>query len=149
MSGQPIGLIVGDLDHFKEVNDSSGHAAGDAVLIDVAYRMRKQLRAFDLAYRLGGEEFLVLLPGADLQQSTALANQLREGIAARTAGGQHVTMSFGVSASENGAVFDYATVFAQADAALYEAKRSGRNRVCNTIPHTTSDVRAALHPVTV
>ena len=59
---QPIGIIVGDVDHFKRVNDIHGHAAGDAVLRDVAYALRKQLRAFELVYRLGGEEFLVLLP---------------------------------------------------------------------------------------
>ena len=67
VSGQPVGMIMGDLDHFKEVNDSQGHASGDAVLKDVAYLMRKRLRAFDLAYRVGGEEFLILLPGADAQ----------------------------------------------------------------------------------
>ena len=63
VSGEPVGLVVGDLDRFKEVNDSCGHATGDAVLKEVAYAMRKELRAFDLAYRLGGEEFLVVLPG--------------------------------------------------------------------------------------
>jgi predicted signal transduction protein with EAL and GGDEF domain len=70
---QPIGLIAGDIDHFKQVNDSHGHAAGDAVLKDVAYELRKTLRAFDLFYRTGGEEFLVLLPGADLAHTTELA----------------------------------------------------------------------------
>ncbi|HEY4917553.1 MAG TPA: diguanylate cyclase [Solirubrobacteraceae bacterium] len=129
-TAQPVGLIVGDLDHFKDVNDTHGHAAGDAVLQDVAYVLRKQLRAFDLAYRIGGEEFLVLLPGADLQQSATMAERLRQGVEADTvAGGLRVTMSFGVSASQAGAVFDYQTVCAEADAALYEAKRSGRNAV--------------------
>ena len=60
-----IGLIVGDIDNFKAVNDEHGHSVGDAVLVDVAYALRKELRAFDMAYRLGGEEFLVLLPGAE------------------------------------------------------------------------------------
>ncbi|HEY7935298.1 MAG TPA: GGDEF domain-containing protein [Solirubrobacteraceae bacterium] len=132
ISGQPVGVIVADLDHFKEINDSAGHAVGDAVLTDAAYRMRKQLRAFDLAYRLGGEEFLVLLPGADIAKSADLAEQLRREIAADTLGdGQHVTMSFGVSSSPAGSAFDYPSVFAQADAALYEAKSQGRNRVCS------------------
>ena len=81
VSGEPIGLVVGDLDHFKEVNDSCGHTTGDAVLKEVAYEMRKELRAFDLAYRLGGEEFLVVLPGADAQQAERLAERLREIIA--------------------------------------------------------------------
>ena len=62
---EPVALIVGDLDNFKAINDGHGHAAGDVVLKDVAYRMRKALRAYDLAYRLGGEEFLIILPGAD------------------------------------------------------------------------------------
>jgi len=130
VSGQSIGIIVGDLDHFKAVNDNYGHSVGDAVLTDVAYAMRKQLRAFDLAYRLGGEEFLVLLPGADIEQTKKMAEQLRQEVASKAAGGQQVTMSFGVSASANGTIFDYSTVFAQADSALYEAKRSGRDRVC-------------------
>jgi diguanylate cyclase (GGDEF)-like protein len=130
VSGQSIGIIVGDLDHFKAVNDTHGHSVGDAVLTDVAYAMRKQLRAFDLAYRLGGEEFLVLLPGAGIEQTQKMAEQLRQEVASKAAGGQQVTMSFGVSASANGTIFDYSTVFAQADAALYEAKRSGRDRVC-------------------
>jgi diguanylate cyclase (GGDEF)-like protein len=130
-TGEPVGLIVGDLDHFKQVNDTHGHAAGDAVLQDVAYLLRKQLRAFDLAYRIGGEEFLALLPGADLEQTAAMAERLRRGVEADTVGGGlHVTMSFGVSASERACAFDYKSVCAQADAALYEAKRGGRNGVC-------------------
>jgi diguanylate cyclase (GGDEF)-like protein len=131
-TGQPVGLIVGDLDHFKEVNDGHGHATGDAVLQDVAYMLRKQLRAFDLAYRIGGEEFLVLLPGANLEQTAAMAERLRRGVEADTVGGGlRVTMSFGVSASARDASFDYRSVCEEADAALYEAKRQGRNRVCS------------------
>ena len=93
--------------------------------------LRKQLRAFDLAYRLGGEEFLVLLPGADGFQTRELAEELREAVSAgAVGGGVEVTLSLGVSASQRGDAFDYAAVFAEADAALYEAKRSGRDRVC-------------------
>jgi len=129
-TGQPVGLIIGDLDHFKQVNDTHGHPTGDAVLQDVAYLLRKQLRAFDLAYRIGGEEFLVLVPGADLALTAALAERLRQGVEADTVGGgQRVTMSFGVSASKHDTAFDYKTVCAEADAALYEAKRAGRNAV--------------------
>ncbi|MHB8532806.1 MAG: GGDEF domain-containing protein [Solirubrobacteraceae bacterium] len=130
-TGQPVGLIVADLDHFKGVNDSHGHATGDAVLQDVAYVLRKQLRAFDLAYRIGGEEFLVLVPGADLSQAAEMAEKLRRGVEADTVGGGlRVTMSFGVAASPEGGAFDYEQVCAEADVALYEAKRAGRNRVC-------------------
>jgi diguanylate cyclase (GGDEF)-like protein len=127
---QPIGLIAGDIDHFKQINDSHGHAAGDAVLTDVAYELRKTLRAFDLFYRTGGEEFLVLLPGADLAHTTELAEALRAAVAQEPLGGHRVTMSFGAAASAPDQVFDYESVFAEADTALYEAKHSGRNRVC-------------------
>ena len=130
MTGEPVGMIVGDLDHFKEINDSAGHSTGDAVLRDVASLLRGQLRAFDLAYRIGGEEFLILLPGSGLAQSGVIAEQLRRAVAAATCGGdQRLTMSFGVAASKPGGEFDYAAVFAKADAALYEAKDAGRNRV--------------------
>jgi diguanylate cyclase (GGDEF)-like protein len=128
VSGEPVGVIVGDLDRFKRINDSHGHATGDAVLRDVAYVLRKQLRAFDLVYRLGGEEFLVLLPGSTLERCEARAERLREAVAETPmADGVTLTMSFGVAASEPGHEFDYETVFARADAALYEAKRAGRD----------------------
>jgi diguanylate cyclase (GGDEF)-like protein len=130
VSGEPIGIVVGDLDRFKEVNDSCGHATGDAVLKEVAYEMRKELRAFDLAYRLGGEEFLVVLPGADSDTAVRLAERLRDVLASGSfSGGRRITMSFGVSASPRGQRFEYPTVFAEADAALFEAKRNGRDQV--------------------
>ena len=125
---QPIAVVVADIDHFKLINDSHGHAVGDVVLRDLAYRMRKRLRAFDLAYRIGGEEFAILLPGADADQAGAVAEELRAGIADEPIAGIEVTVSFGVSASLPGA-FDYDATFKAADGALYEAKRLGRNRV--------------------
>jgi diguanylate cyclase (GGDEF)-like protein len=135
VTGEPIGVIVGDLDHFKEINDTHGHSVGDAVLKEVAYMLRKQLRAFDLAYRLGGEEFLILLPGSDLPHAEWLAERLRARVGSeRVAGEIPVTMSFGVGASATGEPFDYAAVFAKADAALYLAKRKGRDRVCLAEP---------------
>lgn len=127
----PIGLILGDIDNFKQINDSHGHVTGDAVLKDVAHLLRKQLRAFDVAYRIGGEEFLVLLPGADLAHTAAMAERLREAVAVDpVADDLTVTMSFGVTASRADERFDFDTMCAQADRALYEAKRSGRDRVC-------------------
>jgi len=138
VTGESVGIIIGDLDHFKDINDTRGHSVGDVVLKDVAYQMRKQLRAFDLAYRLGGEEFLILLPGSDLAQSAHLAEQLRSGIAhSSVAGGIGVTMSFGVGASRNGEPFDYGKVFKMADAALYRAKGNGRDQVCLSEPLST------------
>jgi diguanylate cyclase (GGDEF)-like protein len=131
VTGEPVGVIVADLDHFKRINDTHGHSTGDTVLKEVAYVLRKQLRAFDLAYRLGGEEFLVLVPGSDLHHTAELAERLREAIAADpVGGGLPITASLGVAASEQSERFDYHAVFAVADAALYKAKRSGRNRVC-------------------
>lgn len=133
MTGEPIGVIVGDLDHFKAVNDTHGHAVGDAVLVDVAYSIRKELRAFDLAYRLGGEEFLVVLPGATAAEAQEVAERLREAVERTPAGGLDVTMSFGV-ASSGGGPFDYERTFAAADTALYGAKQAGRNRVGSAGP---------------
>jgi diguanylate cyclase (GGDEF)-like protein len=131
ITGEPVGVIVADLDHFKTVNDTRGHTVGDAVLREVAYLLRKQLRAFDLAYRLGGEEFLILVPGSDLEHTAELAERLREGVCSEAVvGGVSVTMSLGVAASGHHEPFDYSAVFANADAALYEAKRGGRNQVC-------------------
>jgi diguanylate cyclase (GGDEF)-like protein len=144
ITGEPIGVIVGDLDHFKQVNDTRGHTIGDVVLKEVAYVLRKELRAFDLAYRLGGEEFLVLVPGADEEGARELAERLREAVSAEElAGGVRITMSFGVGASERRERFQYAAVFARADAALYRAKRGGRNRVCgDAVEHEASLVHA-------
>jgi diguanylate cyclase (GGDEF)-like protein len=125
---EPVALIVGDLDNFKAINDGHGHAAGDAVLKDVAYRMRKSLRAYDLAYRLGGEEFLIVLPGADGRHAAEVAETLRAAIADDPIAGLLVTISFGVSASDPGE-FEYDAIFAEADLALYRSKQEGRNRV--------------------
>jgi len=131
VTGEPVGVIVADLDHFKRINDEHGHAAGDAALAEVAYRLRKQLRAFDLVYRLGGEEFLVLVPGADLTEALTLAEGLCAVIADEPlTDGSEVTMSLGVSASTRGDAFDFDAVTRTADEAMYEAKRAGRNRVC-------------------
>lgn len=135
ITGEPVAVILGDFDDFKAVNDSDGHAIGDAVLKDVAYLLRKRLRAFDLAYRLGGDEFLVLVPGGDLESAATLADELREAVAAETVGGGlRVTMSFGVGASRRGESFDYDAVFRRADGALYEAKSHGADGVCSNRP---------------
>lgn len=128
ITGQPVAVIVCDFDNFKEINDSVGHAVGDTVLKDAAYIMRKRLRAFDLAYRLGGDEFLILLPGSGLAEAEGLAGELSDAVAAEAVGGVlRVTLSFGVGASEDGERFDYRQTFLKADEALYEAKRRAGN----------------------
>lgn len=135
ITGEPVALIVADLDDFKWVNDSHGHARGDAVLKEVAYLVRKCLRAFDLAYRLGGDELLVLVPGADLKVAEVVAESLHATVGTEPlAGGVRVTMSCGVSASRRGETFDFDAVFRSADAALYEAKRCGGDRVRSDAP---------------
>ena len=128
-SRQPVGLIVVDLDRFKTINDTHGHGIGDNVLRDVAYVLRRELRAYDLAYRLGGEEFAILLPGADLPAAAAIAHQLHQAVRAEPIAGLAITASLGVAASTAGEPFSWEAVFARADAALYLAKQAGRNRV--------------------
>jgi diguanylate cyclase (GGDEF)-like protein len=128
VSGRPVGLVLGDLDHFKAINDREGHQVGDAVLREIAYRWRTALRAYDLAYRLGGEEFVVLLPGATPDEARGLAEKLREAIRNEPIAGHPITMSFGVAVSGAGG-FDLDAQYARADAALYEAKAAGRDRV--------------------
>jgi diguanylate cyclase (GGDEF)-like protein len=128
LTDEPISVVVFDIDRFKSVNDEHGHARGDAVLRDIAYEVRKQLRSFELVYRLGGEEFLVLLPGTDLEGAAQVAERLRVGIEDALPGGVPVTSSFGV-ASALGAAASFEGLFAAGDAALYRAKAAGRNRV--------------------
>ncbi len=126
----PVGVILADVDSFKEVNDSLGHGAGDDALADVALRIRGQVRAFDLAYRVGGDEFVILLPGADAEHAAQVAEALRLAVADEPVGDDlAVTISLGVAASARGQVFDYDAVFDAADTALYDAKRAGRNCV--------------------
>jgi diguanylate cyclase (GGDEF)-like protein len=126
--GASLGLLIADIDHFKAVNDEHGHLAGDAVLRDTAYAMRKTLRAFDLIYRVGGEEFVVLLPGADLEKTVEIGERLREAVAATDSSGIRVTLSLGAAAG-CGDRAAYRDLFAAADGALYRAKRSGRDRI--------------------
>jgi len=129
LTGEPVAVVVADLDHFKEINDTHGHPVGDAVLQEVGYRLRKELRAYDLAYRIGGEEFVILLLGGTESATTATAHQLREAVAAEPIAGLAITISLGIAASRPGSSFDWEDVFARADAALYRAKADGRNRV--------------------
>ena len=131
LTGAPICLIAGDLDHFKRVNDEHGHDRGDAVLKDAAYVLRKHLRSFELIYRLGGEEFLIVLPGVGHVEGRAIAERVRAGLEEARPGGLPVTVSLGV-ASAAGDDVAFEPLFRAADAALYEAKRGGRNRVIAT-----------------
>jgi diguanylate cyclase (GGDEF)-like protein len=127
--GHPVSLILGDLDRFKAINDEHGHAAGDAVLREIAYRLRKQVRAFDSIYRYGGEEFVILLPGIDGWGAFEVAERLCESVRAEPVEGLPVTMSLGVAVIGEGEAWSFDRLFDEADRALYDAKRGGRDRV--------------------
>jgi diguanylate cyclase (GGDEF)-like protein len=126
--GQSHALLLCDLDHFKRVNDHLGHAAGDAVLQDIAYTMRAALRAGDSIYRIGGEEILVVLPGATEADAVGIAERLREAVRQRRPAGVEVTISIGAAVSKP-SVVNTDDLVARADAALYSAKAGGRDRV--------------------
>jgi diguanylate cyclase (GGDEF)-like protein len=117
-----------DVDNFKSINDEHGHDCGDAVLRDIAYELRKHLRSFELVYRLGGEEFLIVLPGITQTAAKIVAERLRAAVEQSRPTGIPVTISLGLSSGTGESVV-YDTMFKAADDALYEAKRAGRNRV--------------------
>lgn len=141
----PFSLIIADIDHFKEYNDHYGHPAGDLCLVDVAQAMHHALfRPGDVVARIGGEEFAFLLPQTDLSGAIAVAEQIREHIAAlnlphvASPVASHVTLSFGVSSSELASISSPADLIHTSDIALYEAKRCGRNQIV-AAPKTGSD----------
>jgi diguanylate cyclase (GGDEF)-like protein len=123
-----VALIVYDLDSFKKVNDELGHDVGDAVLRDTARLLETNLRSVDLVYRLGGEEFAVVLPGAGAAEARDIAERQREAVERGRPAGLSVTISGGVAADRGSAV-RWETLFRRADVALLDAKRSGRNRI--------------------
>ena len=125
--GRDVCVAYFDLDYFKAINDRHGHAAGDAILRDAAAAMRAHLRLDDLLARIGGEEFVVLLVGTTLEDAIALAERIRQAVAAME-GPVPVTVSAGVARGAPGESLESLT--ARADDALLMAKRSGRNRVC-------------------
>ena len=130
----PLAVLMADLDHFKEVNDTHGHMVGDAVLQEVARRLMATVRSYDLVGRYGGEEFLILLPGCDHADVMASAERLRRTIADRpietSAGAIAMTLSLGcVSALADEAPHTSTALLRSADSALYLAKGEGRNRV--------------------
>ena len=126
--GWPVAVVICDIDHFKQVNDAHGHDRGDAVLRAVAQRMRGAVRSAELVYRLGGEEFLILLPGQDQAGAAAVAMRLIGEVEATPMAGLAVTLSAGVASAEAGEL-DYDALLRAADQALYAAKRAGRNQV--------------------
>ncbi len=130
---QCISVIMADLDHFKRVNDTYGHLAGDAVLRQAAKRMLSLMRGYDFIGRYGGEEFLVILPECCKECSVAFAERLRSCVSSGSMdtpeGMIPVTISIGVAASGGERGWDAGSLVKAADVALYRAKENGRNRV--------------------
>ncbi len=128
---KPLSLVMVDIDLFKRVNDAHGHAAGDQVLKQFAQRCMSLLRPSDMMARIGGEEFAILLPETNVDGAKLLAERLRATIAEVYMDADsrrlHITGSFGCA--ELGENCNLETMMADADAALYEAKQTGRNRV--------------------
>jgi diguanylate cyclase (GGDEF)-like protein len=123
-------LLVLDADHFKRINDTLGHAAGDACLQAIAQHLRASLRPQDIVGRVGGEEFAVFLPGAAQEEAEAVGTRLCRAIAVQAAGVEErlrVTLSAGAAVGERGMPLD--RLMARADEALYEAKAAGRARL--------------------
>jgi diguanylate cyclase (GGDEF)-like protein len=139
----PVSIVMGDLDEFKRLNDAHGHAKGDVVLKDVAYLLRKELRSFELLYRIGGEELLLILPGADLNAGCQIAEKARSAIEYGRPAGLHVTASFGACAA-TGEDIDFQAMFQAADDALYDAKRAGRNQVAPSVAPDATEFAAPM-----
>jgi len=131
--GRAMSVLIADIDYFKRINDTHGHDGGDAVLREFSSRFRRNVRGIDLAGRLGGEEFLIIMPDTDLMRAYQVAERLRACVAAddfSIQGGQkvRVTASVGISTLER-ADDTPETLVKRADKALYAAKNAGRNRV--------------------
>jgi two-component system cell cycle response regulator len=127
--GRPVSVIMADLDHFKRINDTLGHLAGDQVLRQAAGRMRSVLRPYDTVGRYGGEEFLIVLPGCGWGAAASLAERLRQCIATEpmTVEGNSVPVTLSLGIACDGTTASAADLLRAADGALYHAKAAGRN----------------------
>jgi diguanylate cyclase (GGDEF)-like protein len=130
---KPITVILGDIDHFKRVNDTLGHAAGDEVLKEVSRRLKTDLRPYDVVGRYGGEEFLLVLPGCNLTNGFKRADEIRKIVAGSPIttpfGTTSATISMGVTSADADRDRSASDLLREADVSLYTAKKNGRNRV--------------------
>ena len=131
---QPLSCLIIDIDYFKAINDTYGHDIGDKVIQAIAKLMHENVRTGDFIGRMGGEEFAVLMPNTDMQSAYQISDRLRENIAKYKMSVQgksvSVTVSIGLASLKEGDK-DIHTILKRSDTALYEAKESGRNRVCS------------------
>ncbi|MBX7540219.1 sensor domain-containing diguanylate cyclase [Qipengyuania sphaerica] len=127
--GEPLSVVVFDIDHFKQVNDRHGHPVGDKVIAMVAEIAGRQARELDTVGRIGGEEFMWLMPGCDSEAALCAAERLRWAVEAGTHSAPIPSVTISVGHAEIADADAALTLFARADEALYEAKRGGRNRV--------------------
>ena len=140
-SGASLALVAVDIDHFKRVNDSFGHHVGDAVLKELAQRVLQASKRRDCLYRIGGEEFAMLLPHSDLPSAAAFAEVLRRSFESTAfSGAGHLSASFGVATLLPGDTLDH--LMKRADRALYQAKELGRNRVECLAQRVTTSARS-------
>lgn len=131
-TGDPLSLLVADIDYFKSVNDTRGHDAGDAVLREIAQRLRRDTREADLACRLGGEEFIVIMPNTLPETAVVIGERLRESVASlpfRMPDGSSLSVTLSVGIATRQPDDSIASLMKRADLALYDAKHRGRNRV--------------------
>ena len=146
-TGQATALIMVDLDHFKKVNDTYGHEAGNQVLITTARLLQQAIRKLDIPCRYGGEEFAIILPSTDLLTSSQVAERLRALVentvfAVATDADIRLTTSVGVDVYTNNHQETAEEFIQRVDALLYQAKRGGRNRVCHGV---RDDLRHSVH----
>jgi len=132
-TGNPVCIVMADIDHFKRINDAHGHQTGDEVLCEVARRMQRSLRRYDTAGRFGGDEFLLVLPECSLEEGVKLTERICHLVRSEPVKAKNerieVSISLGVAIANQLAPADLEALLGSVDAALYRAKEAGRNRV--------------------
>jgi diguanylate cyclase (GGDEF)-like protein len=143
-SGGSVGIMFADIDHFKSINDSMGHLAGDSVLKVVSGRLTAAVRVYDHVGRYGGEEFLVVLPDCDLKRTEGRAQELLQAVSKKAVttsnGTRTVTVSIGIASTSVSGFVEVEELINHADQALYRAKENGRNRVEGPLPAAALEV---------
>ena len=154
MRRAPLTLMIFDIDHFKQVNDTYGHDCGDEVLKGFADRLRGIIRGGDLLCRLGGEEFVIVMPGVDVEAATRIAERARLAIEEEPfvidPNGRAIPVTVSIGVAERGADDDAGSLYRRADRALYRSKSEGRNRVSRrrrlrrrlSLPRSSASCRA-------